>query len=162
MAFPTSPSDGDTYENLMWNNTLGAWDKIPEVIMSGQMGTVGDLGAGLVLFNEFWVDEGGITYSSSTKRFTVPLDGQYRITMNPFFKNTVIGGRIFIGINTDTPGASTHYGHAYRETSSYDTTSLNSIVSLSANDYIVFRLYAGVLHNNSGDKFNQFTIERLA
>jgi hypothetical protein len=40
--------------------------------------------------------------------------------------------------------------------------SLDSVVSLSANDYVVFFLAAPALYDNSGDRFNQFTIERIA
>ena len=133
-------------------------------IISGQIGSaVTNPVAPLVLpFNEFWVNQGGIAYNTTTKRFTVPVAGVYRITFNPFFNNGQVASRVCIGINTDAPTATTHRGHSYRESATYDTGCLNSIVSLNANDYIVFYLYSGGLYNQSSDKFNQFTIELIA
>lgn len=141
------------------NNGIGI-DTKP--IISGQVGSFGQQNsATLIAFDEFWVQR-GITWNASTKRFTVPVAGIYRITMNPFFATGVGGGRIYIGINTDTPGGTTHRGHCYREAATYDTASLDSVVSLSANDYICFYLAGGSLYGNSGDRFSQFTIERIA
>lgn len=131
-------------------------------IISGQIGTIGSFNATqLVPFDDFWVQR-GITYNASTRRFTVPVAGIYRIVMNPFFISGQAGARIYIGVNTDTPGGSTHKGHAYRESATYDTVSLNSVVSLSANDYICFSLVAGGIYNATSDRFNQFSIERIA
>ena len=132
-------------------------------IISGQIGTaIGNPNGPLILpFDEFWVSR-GITYNGTTKRFTVPVDGIYRITLNPFFRNGVGATRVCIGVNNDAPGQSTHYGHAYRESTTYDTGCLNSVVSLSANDYIVFYLVAGGLYTTSTDRFNQFTIAKIA
>lgn len=132
-------------------------------IISGQIGGArGNLTmAQIIPFDEFWVQR-GITYNSTTRRFTVPVSGIYRITMNPFTLSGTSGVRLYIGINTDTPGGTTHRGHCYAGDASYQTMSLDSVVSLSANDYIVFYLAAPALYDNSGDRFNQFTIERIA
>ena len=82
--------------------------------------------------------------------------------MNPF-KNQASGtARVLVGINTDSPTALAHRGHTYANGSIYSTMSINSVVNLSANDYIVFYLAEGSLYNLSNDKFNQFTIERIA
>lgn len=131
-------------------------------IISGQIGSIASItGAQKIGFDDFWLNQGGISYNATTKRFTVPVAGNYRITMNPFAITGQANTRVLIGKNTDTPTASTHYGHCYRESATYDTMSLNSIVTLAANDYIVFYLYSGGLYNNTSDRFNQFTIELI-
>jgi hypothetical protein len=131
-------------------------------IISGQVGTTATFaGDQLVPFDEFWVQR-GITYNSSTRRFTVPVAGIYRITMNPFTSPASAGFRLLVGINTDSPTIETHRGHCYKANAEHDTLSINSIVSLNANDYIVFRLLAGHMYNIPADRFNQFTIERIA
>jgi hypothetical protein len=131
-------------------------------IISGQIGSIGSFNADqLVPFDDFWVQR-GITYNSSTRRFTVPISGIYRITMNPFFITGQANSRIFIGVNNDSPNIINHRGHAYRESATYDTVSLNSVVSLSANDYVCFRLQNGGIYNSTTDRFNQFSIERIA
>lgn len=131
-------------------------------IIAGQMGSNSSItGAQLIPFDDFWVQR-GITYNSSTRRFTVPTTGIYRITMNPFSNSQASAFRIFIGINTDTPNAVTHRGHCYKDaTVGHTTMSINSVVSLNANDYIVFRLEEGNLYNLTQDRFNQFSIEMI-
>lgn len=69
--------------------------------------------------------------------------------------------RVLIGVNNAAPAQTTHYGHAYRESTTYDTVCLNSVVSLNANDWIVFYLYSGTIYNSGSDKFNQFSIELI-
>lgn len=131
-------------------------------IISGQIGSIASItGAQKIGFDDFWLNQGGISYNATTKRFTVPVAGNYRITMNPFAITGQANTRVLIGVNTDTPTASGHKGHSYRESATYDTMSLNSIVTLAANDYIVFYLYSGGLYNNTSDRFNQFTIELI-
>ena len=132
-------------------------------IISGQIGTAmtSPDSDQLIAFNQFWVSR-GISYNSSTRRFTVPIAGVYRITMNPFFRAGAAAARVLIGVNTDSPTTTTHYGHAYRQDASYDTGCVNSVVSLGAGDFIVFRLTQGGLYNLSADRFNQFSIEKIA
>jgi hypothetical protein len=130
-------------------------------IIAGQMGTIATLiGTQVIGFDQFWVSR-GITYNSTTKRFTVPVAGTYRVTFNPFVNNGYSGTRIQIGVNTDAPGSSTHYGHAYAGDASYQTMNINSVFNLSANDYIVFYLSAGSIYTASSDRFNQFSIELI-
>ncbi len=131
-------------------------------IMSGQIGTAmaNPAAPQKLAFNEFWVSR-GITYDSVNRRFIVPVTGVYRITLNPFFLTGVTGRRVLVGINTDTPTVTNHYGHTYSENPEYETGCINSIVSLNANDYIVFYLSSGSLYNQSTDKFNQFSIELI-
>ena len=132
------------------------------IIISGQVGSQSGVSVGKIPFGEIWVDIGGISYSSTTRRFTVPQAGTYRITMNPFKSQVSASARVLIGINTDAPTLETHRGHAYASGGIYSTMSINSVVNLSANDYIVFYLSEGELYNAFNDRFNQFTIERIA
>lgn len=159
----------------LWANNSSAWYtgvrvngagsvNLPnQPIISGQVGSTSSFSGSVIIpFDEFWVSR-GITYNSSTRRFTVPNTGIYRITMNPFKISD--GGnptRVLIGVNTDSPGTNTHYGHTYTNIAAYGTMNLNTVVSLSANDYIVFYLYQGTLYNQSTDRFNQFSIEMIA
>jgi hypothetical protein len=132
-------------------------------MISGQMGTFTTFsGPAKVPFDDFWISSRGISYNSSTRRFTVPAAGTYRITMNPFTNPSGAAVRIYIGVNSDAPGGSTHRGHAYKQPIDHNTLSLNSLVQLNANDYVVFYLASGVLYNASNDRFNQFSIEMVA
>jgi hypothetical protein len=132
-------------------------------VISGQIGTalLSPNAPQIIAFNEFWTSV-GITYNSTTRRFTVPVAGNYRITMNPFFRSGAPYGRILIGVNNDAPSVTNHYGHTYSESGEYETGCINSVVSLAANDYIVFHLTGGGLYNESGDRFNQFSIQLIS
>jgi hypothetical protein len=133
-----------------------------KVIMAGQMGSFSSItGAQKVPFNDFWVQR-GISYSSDTRRFTVPVNGIYRVTLNTFQLTGQGGTRVMIGINNDAPSAGNHRGHAYGGDANYQILHLESVIPLSANDYIVFYLSAGGVYNSTDDRFNQFTIERIA
>ncbi len=143
-------------------NNSGYWFRPLQPIISGQIGTAmaNPAAPQKLAFNEFWVSR-GITYDSVNRRFIVPVTGVYRITLNPFFLTGVAARRVLVGINTDTPSVTNHYGHTYSENAEYETGCINSIVSLNANDYIVFYLASGSLYNQTTDKFNQFTIELI-
>lgn len=131
-------------------------------VMSGQVGTALHVTAPVTIkFGETWVDQGGITYNAGTGEFTVPEDGVYRITMNPFKRTGAGATRVYIGINNLTPGGTTHRGHCYSNSAVYDTMCLNSIEELSAGDKISFYLQIGQLYNASSDRFNQYTIEKI-
>lgn len=130
-------------------------------IMSGQMGSIGTIsGAQKIAFDDFWVSR-GITYDSTTRRFTVPKAGVYRITMTPF-QNSSVQSRVLVGVNTDAPTSANHRGMTFTNSTGYNQMGINSIVSLNANDYIVFYLYEGALYNATSDRFNQFSIERIS
>lgn len=131
-------------------------------VISGQMGTISSVtGPALVPFDEFWTQR-GITYNSTTRRFTVPTAGKYRISFNPF-SNTTPYMRMYIGVNTDTPTGNTHRGQTYKTNNATIEVAhnLHSIVQMNANDYVVFYLFSGTIYNNTADRFNQFTIERI-
>ena len=176
---PTAPYEGqviyETDTDLTYVYSGSAWVspsffsptftgtvlKTGQPIISGQIGSSGDITSGqLVPFDDFWVSR-GITYNSSTRRFTVPTTGIYRITMNPFWNTGSATKRIMIGVDTDTPSQTTHRGMCYAETPNFDTGCLNSVVAINANSYIVFRVQEGTLYNRSGDRFNQFSIELI-
>ncbi len=131
-------------------------------IISGQMWTsiLNPDSPQVLLFNDFWVNQWGITYDAW--KFTVPVAWVYRITLNPFFRNGSNASRVYIWKNTTWDPWNSHIWHSYRENATYDTWCLNSVVNLSANDYITFYLSQWWLYNQSGDTFNQFTIQKIA
>lgn len=132
------------------------------VVISGQIGTTGTFAApAKVPFDDIWTQR-GITYDAPNRRFYVPTAGKYHITMNPFTSPNSGGFRMMIGINADSPNnALGHRGHIYKQNAEHDTLSLSSIVDLNANDFIVFYLANGWIYNSTGDRFNQFTIQRI-
>ena len=166
---PASAPNGtlifDTDVSQLMLKVGGTWTPITYNIplMSGQIGTTsGPITSGQKIpFGEFWTQQ-GITWDSPNRRFYVPIAGKYRVTMNPFFQTAYGAGRVYIGKNNDAPGGSNHFGHCYRESATYDTVSLNSIIAMNANDYIVFYIAGGALYNNPVDRFNQFTIQYIS
>ena len=133
-------------------------------MISGTMGTAMTHPSNdtLLSFNVFFVSR-GITFNSSTKRFTVPTAGVYSIMMTPFTYGGSGPHRLLIGINTDAPLYTSHKGHFYdNDTTTYASGALHSVVDLAANDYIVFRLLNGKLYNQSNDRFNEFSICKIA
>jgi hypothetical protein len=141
--------------------TVNAITTLTSPLISGRTGSL-NLQTGPILldFNEFWVQR-GITFNGTTKRFTVPIDGIYRITMNPEFHTSGGGARILVGVNTDTPTTNTHFGHCYRQADTYDSGCINSVVQLNGGDYIAFYLQVGILLNTTGSRYNQFTIRYI-
>ena len=147
------------------SRVLGRHAVADTAIIAGQIGSAsvnaGDLTADtLIPFDEFWADQGGISYDSSSKKFTVPVVGIYRITLNPMITQQN-SARIRIGINTTTPDSTSHRGTAYRGVGDYDTLCIDSTLLLQANDYIVFRLQQGQMYNLSNDRFTQFSIQLI-
>jgi hypothetical protein len=156
----------DTWENTLGLtsasvSSLGYINYPAKPIISGQMGSISSIAATQkVPFDDFFVQR-GITYNSSNRRFTVPQSGIYRISFNGFTITGYSAYRLFVGINTDTPNASTHKGHIYSNINAHQSFNLHSVVQLSAQDYIVFYLTEGGLYNLTGDRFNQFSIEMI-
>jgi hypothetical protein len=155
-------NDANSTTGVLINNNV-VWHAGNTICYSGQMGTAMTSPTGPVVlkFNEIWVNTGGITYDGATGKFTVPETGIYRVTINPF---KITGGgatRVMVGVNTTAPTASTHKGHCYTSETLYSTMCINSVVSLTAGDYIVFYLLSGGLYNETGDRFNQYSIERI-
>lgn len=172
MAFPSNPNNGDLYKNYKYDSSITGWVKHEEkIIISGQMGTALEnphiTAPAKIPFNEFWT-QNDITYDAAQRRFTVPEAGIYRITMNPFKRQDVPNYRVLVGVNEDAPSYASHKGHCYASednasaSAGYQTGNINSVVELNAGDYIVFYLQAGALYNITHDRFNQFSIEKIA
>jgi hypothetical protein len=96
----------------------------------------------------------GITYNTSTRRFTVPISGRYRISFSGFKSTSASTLRILLGVNSDSPVSSSNFGHTYSSVTGYDSVSFDVILNLSANDYFTFRLAEGILWARSNDQFN--------
>lgn len=128
-------------------------------VISGQIGTAMTNPAApqKLTFNEFWTSN-NITWDSVNRRFYINKAGKYMITFNPFFWSGATNCRVLIGKNNDAPGLTDHYGSAYRESGTFDTGAMMSIVQMAVNDYFVIYLHSGTLYNLSTDKFNQFSI----
>jgi hypothetical protein len=145
-------------------DTSGIVSQSNPVIMSGQIGTqaTSPSAAQTLKFNEFFVNKGGITHDTSNGKFTVPVAGVYHITLTGFKNTGATGTRVLIGHNELTPTATSHKGHSYSDNSGYSMLPLSSIIECAASDFIVFYLLQGTLYNLSTDKFNQFTIAKIA
>lgn len=155
-----------TTGNVAATITSAGYINYPEKpIIAGRIGSSATLTVpGLIPFDEFFISR-GITYNSSTRRFTVPVTGIYRITMDIFWNTGVSGGRVLVGKNTDTPtqsSPSTYLGHAYHGGTVYEGGSINSVAQLAANDYIVYYMASNGIYNATGDRFNTFSIELIA
>ena len=137
-----------------------------KAVISGRMGSamIDPVGPIQLKFNFFYTDAGGISYDSSNGRFTVPVAGKYRVTMNPFKKTGTEypNCRVLIGKNNSTPTVTSHHGHCYSSGTVYNTLCLNSVIAMEAGDFIVFYLSLGSLYNKASDQFNDFSIEMIA
>jgi len=117
--------------------------------------------SGRIAFGTFWTQQ-GITYNSSTRRFTVPVAGRYRIMFNAFTIPGYGTYRMILGVNTDTPNNNTAMAQIYSNSNQYQPLPIHATLDLQANDYLVFWLNEGQLYNStSGDWFNDFSIELI-
>lgn len=132
-------------------------------IISGQIGTAITTfsGPAKIPFDEFWVNQGNISYDSAARRFYLPKDGKYRVTLNPFKNTGTVAFKIKLGKNEDAPSNTSHFGHTYSNSSGYDVGNINSVIECKAGDYLVFYLESGSLYNLTTDKYNQFSIEYI-
>lgn len=129
-------------------------------IIAGRMGGVTTVTASAAIkFDEFFVDQGGITYTTSNGKFTVPVDGIYRLTLNALTNNTA-GTRVRLYVNGT--GASNIYGHTYSGDSDHQHLAINSVLDLNANDFIYFWCENGAVYSQPTDKFTEFSIEMIA
>lgn len=161
MAYPTSPIDGQIYNDHQYNSAKSVWELLDKQYMSGQIGTSAAVPIGKVPFDDFWTNVGDISYDSGTRRFTFGKSGTYRLTLNCFMQ-TSVPSRVVIGYNTDTPAATNHFGMVYNQgTGGYEVGTLCSVITVSAGDYIIFYVIQGAIYNATNDRFNQFTIERI-
>ena len=158
----TINNDANSTTGVLINGNV-AWHAGNTICYSGQMGSAMTSPTGPVVlkFNEIWVNKGGITYDGATGKFTVPETGIYRVTINPFKRTGAGSTGVMVGVNTLVPTATTHRGYCYTNETLYSTMCINSVISLTAGDYIVFYLSTGGLYNLATDKFNQYSIERI-
>ena len=158
-------SGGNTIANHLTQtmNTSGHITNPRQPMISGTMGTAmsSPTNDTLLSFNVFFVIR-GITFNSTTKRFTVPTAGVYSIMLTPFVYAGNGPHRVLVGVNTDAPLYTSHKGHFYTNQTTHDQGALHSVVELAANDYIVFRLLNGRLYNQNNDYFNEFSICKIA
>ena len=151
---------GTNIKTINGSSVLGSGD-LTTVVLSGRVGSFG-VQTGIIAFDEFWVNQGGIAYNVNTKNFTIPSDGIYRISFDPVVSNSTSNySRILLGKNTVTPSSSNNIGQAYSGSEWYNMMSINSVVHLNTNDYIVFYIESGSLYNTTGDRFNQFSIIKI-
>jgi len=148
---------------VLTNTQLPTLDytKLPANVPMISMRLTSSKGTGLIAWDSTIVQQ-GITYSSLTKRFTVPRAGKYKINFNGF-KGAAYGlGRLAVGLNSDSPTSSSNIGHIYSdEASAYDTLVTEVIVTLAANDYFTFCMLEGGLYSASNDQFNFMTANYL-
>lgn len=145
--------------DLLTVNKDGYVFRPQQPLISGRMGTLGTTTGQLIPFDEFFVQR-GISYNASTKRFTVPVSGTYRITLDAFKNTSSAAIRIYLVKNADST-ANGQFGHIYSSASGYEVGSMNVVHNLAANDYVAFIMAEGALYNASSDRFNTFTIELI-
>lgn len=89
MAFPTSPTNGQIYNNMKFSSTLGLWKKsdeltVDQIIVSenpqflghGALNFVSASGSGF-LKAETIITNMNSAYNTSTGEFTCPIEGNY-------------------------------------------------------------------------------------
>jgi hypothetical protein len=128
--------------------------QMPFVPCSSRRLTSANVSAAQLIPWDTAITENRITYNTSTRRFTVPTAGRYRISFSGFKLNTAAAARVILGINTDTPDSTNNAGHTYTNGTTYLVLSFDVIVNLQANDYFTFRLTEGTLYTQPGDRFN--------
>jgi hypothetical protein len=106
----------------------------------------------------------GITYSTSTKRFTVAAKGIYQI-VGSFMRSSVSAATfsVLIGVNTDAPTTASAVGACYTTVSTgpYIALTASATVSLAANDYITFYILDGNLYNPGAQGYTNFSIVQI-
>lgn len=113
LNFPANPNDGDTYENYVWNATVGAWQTIED---PSSIGDIGDVtitspsdGQALVYDNSTgnWINEtpASTLPSLTDVTLTSSADGEVLKYNGTVWENSPVaintdgnpGGRIFVG-----------------------------------------------------------------
>ena len=86
--------------------------------------------------------QGGMTYTSTTGRFTVPIDGIYEISCTIYFNADQESIRIGAQIN-DTTTFMAHGGFNFNSSSNRGTHTAAATIKLTGGDYLTFTNGAG-------------------
>lgn len=129
--------------------------------ISGRMGTAMNDPASpnILKFNEFWSDSGDIVYTNADGKFTFNKAGLYTVSFNGLTNST--SNRITLMRNTTTSSNSTNIGNGYA-TGIYQSINIYTTYYFEEGDFIVFSLSGGALRNVASDKFNEFSIIKIA
>lgn len=105
--------------------------------------------------------QSGIKYDSSTRRFTVPVTGNYLVTASLFKLASSAQTRVLVGVNTDSPTIASNSGHTYADGANYTPLSISNILPLQAGDYVTFLVSDGSLYSQPTDQFNFCALQFL-
>jgi hypothetical protein len=123
------------------------------------------LGQGLIPW-DVTVTQQGITYNSTTRRFTVPITGKYRVNFNGFKEQSVTATRIIIAVNIDAPTPTQASAMIYTNVpvGQYAAISVDIIIPLVANDYFTICQYepTGGIYSTGGDRFNNMNAHLIS
>ena len=86
--------------------------------------------------------QGGMTYTATTGRWTVPIDGIYAISCTIYFNADQESVRIGGNINGTTTFLA-HGGFNFNSSSNRGTHTASATIKLTANDYLTFTNGAG-------------------
>ena len=112
----------------------------------GDYTTIGYMTFGNAMLNT------GTHYSTSTGKFTAPIAGRYYLAFRALTRSAS-HTNMWVGINVN----GTALTQTYHTHTNHSNISAESIVSLSANDYVQVYLGGGGLHSGSGhDKYTFF------
>ena len=106
---------------------------------SGDYTTIGYMTFGTATLNT------GTHYSTSTGKFTAPIAGRYYLAFRALTRS-VSHTNMWVGINVN----GTALTQTYHTHTNHSNISAESIVSLSANDYVQVYLGGGGLHSGGG------------
>ena len=101
LNFPSSPSDGDVYENYVWNDTVGAWQS-----NSGSYITMSETAPTSPAIGQLWFDETEgkmyvYYYDGTSYQWVAAVGGNYVINTDG-----LAGRKLYVG-ETDPDGTYT-------------------------------------------------------
>ena len=104
----------------------------------------------------------GITYSSGTKRFTVPVDGIYEIKVVCHKSSGGGATSLAIGLNTDAPVEAIAKAYSRNDEAGISPVVASVTLSLAANDYITTYTENGTILGNATTPYSVIQIVRIA
>lgn len=116
----------------------------PAFFVSAMSASVGNYMNGGVVF----VQNGGISYNSSTGAVTVPVAGNYRVTYSGFTNAT----NSYVQLSLRKNGVHFAYTECFAasNTFQYVTATQTLIVNMAANDYLQAYVNGGTVYNGGG------------